>query len=114
MSVTADSQLLPAYEMLWEVESDAILLLAQEGETSSAARYRGYKELDLQVGIGVFYPFDFKVSRVYLRRDWRSGPSGEGSHLYCAKTHPYATAYWRVEYLDVPKRFVDGVWKKAA
>lgn len=110
---TAATTPLPPEPVLWAPEMTTVMVLA-DGLTRSQAKYRGYQHINDEVGIGVFYPFEFRVTKAYLRRDLRAGPESEFSHMLCAADHPEAVAYWSVEYAEIRKVWRDGAWRKAA
>ncbi len=105
--------LLSPERVLWAPEMTTVMLLDDGSLTRSQAKYAGYREVDFEVGIGVFYPFDWHISRAFLRRDLRAGPEAEFSHMLCAADHPEAQRYWRIEYIEAKKEWRDGAWRKA-
>ena len=107
------SALLPADEMLWSLDMDTVCILAN-GITRSKARYSGYHAINDAQGVGVFYPDEFEVRKVWLRVDLRCGPESEYSHMICGRDHPAAEAYWEVSYVDKPKVWRDGRWRSFA
>lgn len=96
--------------VLWAPELTTVCILAV-GLSRSQAKYQGYQEINNEVGVGAFYPQDFRVTKAYLRRDLRAGPQAEYSHMVCSADHPEAVAYWSVSYIETPKEWRDGAWR---
>lgn len=99
-------------EILLGPDSHSVMIPRSWGLTRAQARYRGYREVDHEIGVGHFYPDDWFVKVAYLRPNAYGDPNGEFTHERCSKNAEGAEAYWYVEYQEQPREWRNGQWRK--